>query len=116
MKLIAVWTAVALMEVLMTPRLAHAQSRVPQFQVEPFWPKPLPNNWILGQVSGIATDRNDRIWVVHRPTTLTRASERPSRSRQKRIAVSLRRRFWCSTSPVSCSAPGAAPARVTNGP
>src|SRR5437016_3351524 len=50
---------------------APAQTNVPQFRVEPFWPKPLPHNWILGQVSGIAVDRHDRIWVVHRPTTLT---------------------------------------------
>jgi DNA-binding beta-propeller fold protein YncE len=51
---------------------ASAQTAaVPQFQVDPFWPKPLPNNWILGQVSGIATDKHDRIWVVHRPRTLT---------------------------------------------
>src|SRR5438046_6316850 len=54
---------------LVTP--AYADNAVPQFQVDPFWPKPLPNNWILGQVSGIATDRYDRIWVVHRPSTLT---------------------------------------------
>jgi DNA-binding beta-propeller fold protein YncE len=44
---------------------------VPQFQVDPFWPKPLPNNWILGQVAGIATDRYDRIWIVQRPHSLT---------------------------------------------
>ena len=50
---------------------AFAEPTVPQFQVDPFWPKPLPNNWILGQVSGIATDRYDRVWVVHRPGTLT---------------------------------------------
>src|SRR5436853_94779 len=50
---------------------AYADNAVPQFEVEPFWPKPLPNNWILGQVSGIATDRYDHIWVVHRPTSLT---------------------------------------------
>jgi DNA-binding beta-propeller fold protein YncE len=43
---------------------------VPQFQPEPFWPKPLPEYWILGQVSGIAVDRNDHIWLVHRPATL----------------------------------------------
>jgi DNA-binding beta-propeller fold protein YncE len=42
----------------------------PKFQPEPFWPKPLPENWILGQVSGIAVDRNDHIWLVHRPSTL----------------------------------------------
>src|SRR6266851_1727444 len=50
--------------------LAEDKPAVPQFQVEPFWPKPLPNNWILGQVSGIAADRFDRIWVVHRRDTL----------------------------------------------
>src|ERR1043165_2970224 len=44
---------------------------IPQFQADPFWPKPLPNNWILGQVAGIATDKYDRIWVVQRPRTLT---------------------------------------------
>src|SRR5438034_11009945 len=50
---------------------AVADDKVPQFQVEASWPKPLPNNWILGQVSGIATDKYDRIWVVHRPASLT---------------------------------------------
>jgi len=49
---------------------ALAQTPAPQFQVDPFWPKPLPNNWILGQVSGIATDRQGRIWLVHRRASL----------------------------------------------
>jgi DNA-binding beta-propeller fold protein YncE len=49
---------------------ARQDPAVPQFAVDPFWPKPLPNNWMLGQVSGIAVDRFDRIWVVHRPGTL----------------------------------------------
>jgi DNA-binding beta-propeller fold protein YncE len=42
----------------------------PQYAVDPFWPKPLPDNWILGQVSGIAVDGQDNIWIVHRPATL----------------------------------------------
>src|SRR4029077_2389310 len=50
---------------------AFADDKVPQFQVEASWPKLLPNNWILGQVAGIATDKYDRIWIVHRPTSLT---------------------------------------------
>ncbi len=44
---------------------------VARFAVEASWPKPLPNNWILGQVAGIATDRQGRIWVVQRPLSLT---------------------------------------------
>src|SRR4030088_1779199 len=55
---------------LSAPARAQNAEAVPQFQVDAFWPKPLPNRWILGQVSGIATDRFDRIWVVHRPGSL----------------------------------------------
>jgi hypothetical protein len=46
------------------------QPGIPKFQPEPFWPKPLPGNWVLGQVAGVAVDRNDHIWIVHRPLTL----------------------------------------------
>ena len=59
---------IALLTVAFAPP-AFAQD-VPQFRPEPFWPKPLPENWILGQVSGIAVDKNDHIWIVHRPASL----------------------------------------------
>jgi DNA-binding beta-propeller fold protein YncE len=38
--------------------------------VDAAWPKPLPNNWILGQVAGLAVDAKDHVWVIHRPRTL----------------------------------------------
>lgn len=44
---------------------------VPRMTVDPSWPKPLPGTWILGQVSGIAVDRHDHVWIVHRPATIT---------------------------------------------
>jgi hypothetical protein len=43
----------------------------PRFQADPFWLKPLPHQWILGQVAGIATDSNDHVWIVHRPRSLS---------------------------------------------
>ena len=43
---------------------------VPQFSVDPFWPQPLPNNWILGQVAGLSVDDEDHIWIIHRPWTV----------------------------------------------
>ncbi|RPI39012.1 MAG: hypothetical protein EHM59_14900 [Betaproteobacteria bacterium] len=43
----------------------------PRFSVDPFWPKPLPNQWQIGQVPGIAVDKDDNIWIVQRPRTLT---------------------------------------------
>lgn len=48
-----------------------ARSEAPGFQVDPFWPKPLPNNWILGQVAGVAVDAQDHVWIIQRPRTLT---------------------------------------------
>jgi hypothetical protein len=44
---------------------------VPQFQVDPAWPKPLPNNWLFGQVGSIAVDSNDHVWVLQRPRSLS---------------------------------------------
>ena len=38
----------------------------PALEVDPLWPKPLPNNWLLGSVTGVAVDARDHIWVVHR--------------------------------------------------
>ena len=43
---------------------------VAQFAVAPFWPQPLPNNWILGQVAGMAVDNDDNVWIIHRPWTV----------------------------------------------
>ena len=50
---------------------ASFAQQVPRFQVDPAWPKQLPNNWILGQIGGIAVDSHDHIWVYQRPNTLT---------------------------------------------
>ena len=48
-----------------------AEGQVPRFQVDPWWPKPLPNQWLMGQAAGVAVDRQDHIWVIQRPRTLT---------------------------------------------
>jgi hypothetical protein len=42
----------------------------PVYDVDPAWPKPLPNQWLLGAVAGVAVDANDHVWIVHRPATL----------------------------------------------
>lgn len=44
---------------------------VPRFAVDISWPKPLPNQWVLGEIGGIAVDARDHIWVYQRPRSLT---------------------------------------------
>ena len=43
---------------------------VPEYRVDPFWPKPLPDNWLLGGVSGVTVDEQDHVWILHRPKRL----------------------------------------------
>ena len=40
--------------------------QAPMFEVDPLWPKPLPNHWILGNVIGVSADAQDHIWIIHR--------------------------------------------------
>jgi DNA-binding beta-propeller fold protein YncE len=44
--------------------------KTPGFVVDPAWPQPLPNNWLLGQIGGLYVDRHDHVWVYNRPRTL----------------------------------------------
>jgi len=61
----------------MSPRIlggaAAAQTsyagKFPVFEVDSSWPQ-LPNNWVLGNVSKIAVDRHDNVWIIHRPRTV----------------------------------------------
>lgn len=54
---------------------AGAES-VPIFEVDPFWPKALPNNWRLGSVIGVWVDDQDHVWIVHRSSATLAANER----------------------------------------
>jgi DNA-binding beta-propeller fold protein YncE len=40
--------------------------QAPIFEVDPLWPKPLPNNWLLGWTIGLWVDELDHVWVIHR--------------------------------------------------
>src|SRR5579872_3231424 len=47
-----------------------AGTQAPRFEVDPMWPKPLPNHWIMGSVIGVAADSSDHIWIIHRAGSL----------------------------------------------
>jgi DNA-binding beta-propeller fold protein YncE len=65
--------ALYLLHSLSAPTLA-AQTRgarqAPIFEVDPFWPKPLPNHWVQGSTIGLSVDADDHVWVIHRPATV----------------------------------------------
>jgi hypothetical protein len=44
--------------------------QVPMFEVDPMWPKPMPNHWVIGMTIGVSADAEDNIWIIHRGGSL----------------------------------------------
>jgi DNA-binding beta-propeller fold protein YncE len=65
---VALWVSSNLLE--KTGTLDAATVMAPRFEVDPLWPQPLPNHWILGQTIGVSVDAQDHIWIIHRAGSL----------------------------------------------
>jgi len=52
------------------PVAAASAVHAPRFEVDPFWPKPLPNHWVMGSTIGLSVDADDNVWIIHRPGTV----------------------------------------------
>jgi DNA-binding beta-propeller fold protein YncE len=56
---------------------AQARSvRAPRFEVDPLWPKPLPNGWLLGMTIGVWVDEQDHVWIIHRSSATLHNNEK----------------------------------------
>jgi hypothetical protein len=62
-----VLASVAVVSIFIGAPGAQQSGAVPTFQVDTAWPPKLPNNWVMGQMSGVAVDRRDHVWLLHRP-------------------------------------------------
>ncbi len=50
----------------MLDRASAQAKQVPRFEVDPFWPKPMPNNYVQGMTIGIGITSDDHVLVIHR--------------------------------------------------
>jgi len=50
---------------------ASSTGKTPGFVVDPSWPQPLPNNWLLGQIGGLYVDQHDHVWIYNRARTMS---------------------------------------------
>jgi DNA-binding beta-propeller fold protein YncE len=46
--------------------VGRTNAQAPMFEVDPMWPKPLPNHWLLGMTIGVSVDAQDHVWIIHR--------------------------------------------------
>jgi DNA-binding beta-propeller fold protein YncE len=51
-------------------RVEAAGVMAPRFEVDPMWPKPLPNHWVIGSAIGVSVDAQDHVWIIHRGGSL----------------------------------------------
>uniref|UniRef100_UPI003B02D474 hypothetical protein n=1 Tax=Candidatus Palauibacter sp. TaxID=3101350 RepID=UPI003B02D474 len=47
----------------------------PMFEVDPFWPKPLPEHWLLGSTVGVGVDSRDHVFIIHRRASINPGTE-----------------------------------------
>jgi DNA-binding beta-propeller fold protein YncE len=55
---------------------ARNAPQAPAFEVDPLWPKPMPNHWVLGSTIGVSVDENDHVWVLHRSSSTLNNNEK----------------------------------------
>jgi len=55
---------------------AKSAAQAPRFEVDPLWPKPLPNHWLLGSTIGVSVDAQDHVWIIHRGGSTLNGTER----------------------------------------
>ena len=69
-QLLAVALVVAVLVVYVAQNRLQAASasvaEAPIFEVDPFWPKPLPDHSVLGSAIGVGVDSRDHVFIVHR--------------------------------------------------
>src|SRR5215468_7337705 len=73
MTFLVLLAGLAIGEKILERRAAVAEAagvQAPMFEVDPLWPKPLPNHWILGNTIGVSADAQDHIWIIHRGGSL----------------------------------------------
>jgi DNA-binding beta-propeller fold protein YncE len=49
---------------------SEAQTRAPRYEVDANWPKPFPNQWVIGGLGGLCVDRNDHVIILNRQDVL----------------------------------------------
>ena len=62
---VAILLALGAGQALLDQTAAQAK-QAPRFEVDPYWPKPMPNNWVMGMTIGIGISSDDHVWVIHR--------------------------------------------------
>jgi hypothetical protein len=60
---VAIWSAVV---VEVRAESAKTAIKAPKFEIDPYWPKPLPDHWVTGRIGGVCVDSHDHVFILNR--------------------------------------------------
>ena len=70
-----VFICIGMITLLGSFRGVQAQDSASKLEADPTWPKPLPNKWVTGQVSGVCVDAQDNVFIVNRNNITDKEAE-----------------------------------------
>src|SRR5690349_25126969 len=70
MKFVFASSMIVLASLVVISAQKSAPVEAPSFEVDPWWPQPLPNHWVTGSTIGLSVDAQDNVWTIHRPNTV----------------------------------------------
>ncbi len=73
--LVALLGALGVAQARLEAAAGSAAAEAPRFEVDPLWPKPLPNHWVLGSVIGVGVDSRDHVFIIHRRNSFNERTE-----------------------------------------
>jgi DNA-binding beta-propeller fold protein YncE len=74
--LVAAFAALGIGQRALVAKVRLQSVQAPRFEVDPMWPKPLPNHWVLGSTIGVGVDARDHVFIIHRgDSTLNQRTE-----------------------------------------
>src|SRR6202166_793978 len=65
-RMAAIFAGLAIALGALRPAPLLAQGNAPKFEVDPNWPKPLPNLWVTGGIGGVCIDSRDHVFILNR--------------------------------------------------
>ena len=67
---VGIFTALAIVAGIACSPPLRAQSSAPKYEVDLSWPKPFPDQWILGGLGGVCVDAQDHVLLLNRQDVL----------------------------------------------
>jgi sugar lactone lactonase YvrE len=66
----AAWALSGIVAAMLCAPSLQAQGSAPKYELDPSWPKPFPNRWVIGGLGGVCVSADDHVLLLNRQDVL----------------------------------------------